>query len=124
MEMKELAGRDDVRILVDSFYKKVKEDPLLGPVFAHVNWPQHLPVMYNFWSSVLFAENNYHGNPLKSHMHLPLEQKHFSRWLELFSETLSENFTGGKADEAGLRAKAIAQVFQSRMGLNDQVTVL
>ena len=47
---------DHVRLLVDSFYAKIRVDPLLGGIFNGViqdRWPQHLAKMYTFWGSVL-----------------------------------------------------------------------
>jgi hemoglobin len=116
-ENQDIVTRQDLIVLVNSFYEKVKADPLLGPVFSHVNWPRHLPIMYNFWCSMLLGEITYKGNPLQSHLHLPIGAEHFSQWLQLFKETVDENFTGEKADETKMRAQAIAGVFQHKMGL-------
>lgn len=117
MEKQDILTRNDLTILVDSFYEKVKSDSLLGPVFGHVDWPKHLPIMYNFWCSMLLGEGSYTGNPLQSHLNLAIERSHFDRWLKLFKETVDENFTGEKADETKMRAQAIAGVFQHKMGL-------
>ena len=60
----DITSEADIRLLVDGFYAKVVEDALLGPVFngfAHVDWPRHLPVMYDFWSSLLLGTTRYHG---------------------------------------------------------------
>lgn len=113
----DIKTRADVKLLVDSFYDKVKADALLGPVFAHVNWPHHLPVMYNFWSSVLFGDMTYSGNPLAKHLHLKIGKEHFVRWLELFMATVNENFEGFNASEAKSRARTVADLFQFKMGL-------
>lgn len=115
--MTEIQSRDDIKVLVDRFYDKVKADPTIGPVFSHVDWPHHLPIMYNFWSSMLLGDRSYMGNPFQKHMPLPLKREHFQRWLELFMETVDENFTGEKADEVKMRANNIAGVFQHRLGL-------
>ena len=61
----DITNRDDIKLLVDDFYKKVQADELLGPVFSHVNWPHHLPIMYDFWSSMLLGDQSYRGNPLQ-----------------------------------------------------------
>lgn len=114
----DIRQRDDIKILVDNFYQKVNADELLGPVFSHVDWPHHLPVMYNFWSSMLLGDQSYKGNPLQKHLPLPIEKSHFGRWLELFRETVNERFEGEYAEEIKMRAQAIAGVFQTRMGLN------
>lgn len=114
---KDILQREDVKILVDRFYDKVKSDELLGPVFSHVDWPHHLPIMYNFWSSMLLGDQSYSGNPLQKHLPLPIDKNHFNRWLVLFKEAVDENFKGEKADEVKIRADSIAKIFQFKMGL-------
>jgi hemoglobin len=113
----EINTRADIEVLVNSFYTKVNRDPLLMPVFAHVDWPEHLPVMYAFWSSILFGDQSYHGSPFQKHMSLPIGTPHFSRWLEFFLEAVDEHFSGEKAIEVKERAQHIANVFQFKMGL-------
>lgn len=113
----DIKQREDIIMLVDKFYEKVKSDPLLGPVFRHVDWPTHLPIMYDFWSSMLLGDQTYRGNPLQRHLHLAIERDHFSQWLALFKETVNENFEGEKAEEVKMRAQSIAGIFQLKMGL-------
>ncbi|MBF8965328.1 group III truncated hemoglobin [Pontibacter sp. FD36] len=119
--MKEdIRDEQDIKLLVDSFYAKVNEDDLLGPVFngfAKVNWEHHLPIMYSFWSSVLFGTMAYKGQPFPKHMHLPVDRQHFARWVVLFTETADELFEGDKTKELKQKATSIAQVFQMKMGL-------
>ena len=118
--MEDIRTMDDIKQLVDRFYDKVNQDELLSPVFndiARVNWAKHLPVMYNFWGSILLSAASYSGQPFPKHMALPISGEHFGRWIQLFLETIDENFEGPKAEEAIQRAHAIAMVFQSRMGL-------
>jgi len=117
MEKQDIISRKDLTMLVDSFYEKVKSDSLLSSVFSHVDWPKHLPIMYNFWCSMLLGETSYKGNPLQSHLNLAIETKHFDQWLKLFKGTVDEHFIGEKAEETKIRAQAIAGVFQHKMGL-------
>ncbi len=109
--------RSDIEKLVNDFYGKVQNDQLLGPVFRHVDWPHHLPVMYDFWSSILLGDQSYRGNPLQKHLPLPIEGKHFDQWLKLFTETVNENFAGDKAEEVKMRAESIAGIFQLKLGI-------
>lgn len=111
---------EDIKRLVDAFYVKVNSDELLAPIFneaAEVDWPAHLPTMYRFWDSLLLGAGSYQGAPFPKHSVLPIQQKHFERWLTLFVETLNENFAGGKSDEAKARAVSIADTFARRMGV-------
>ena len=116
---KDIVHRDDVKILVDNFYDKVKGDPLLGPVFNQVNWPHHLPIMYDFWSSMLLGDATYQGNPLQKHLPLRLRREHFDQWLAFFTKTIDENFSGEKAEEAKDRARSIAGIFQFKLGIKE-----
>ena len=114
---KDITSRQDIQILVDNFYDKVKVDDLLGPVFANLDWPHHLPTMYNFWSSMLLGDQSYRGNPLEKHLRLAITSEHFNCWLKLFKETVNETFSGEKAEEVKIRADSIAGIFQLKMGL-------
>lgn len=113
----DIVAHAEVKVMVDLFYEKVKCDELLGPLFGHIDWAHHLPIMYNFWSSMLLGDRSYRGNPLQRHLHLPIDRNHFQRWLMLFKETVDENFQGEKAEEVKIRATAIAGVFQMKMGI-------
>lgn len=115
--LKDLVTRKDIEILVDSFYRRVNADPLLAPRFSHVDWQKHLPVMYNFWASMMLGEQSYRGNPFEKHASLPIGQEHFTMWLKIFIDTVDENFVGSKAEEIKMRAQNIAQVFQHKMNL-------
>lgn len=113
----DINNRQDIEKLVGRFYEKVRTDTLLGPVFSHVDWPKHLPVMYDFWSSMMLGEQSYRGNPFQKHVGLPIRKEHFEQWVRLFVETVNENFTGSKADEIKNRAQTIAGVFQHKLGI-------
>ncbi|MFZ6012702.1 MAG: group III truncated hemoglobin [Bacteroidota bacterium] len=114
MDIKE---REDIEKLVNQFYKKVQADPLLAPLFGHVDWTKHLPLMHNFWASMVLGEYSYQGNPFQKHANLPLKQEHFSQWILLFIETVDQNFKGQKANEIKDRARNIARIFQHKMGI-------
>ncbi len=79
--------------LVDRFYAAVRDDALLGPIFADriADWPTHLARMKAFWSSVLHNSGSYSGSPMQKHLAIPgLERAHFERWLALFRATLAD----------------------------------
>lgn len=116
----DIATEADIKLLVDSFYQKVNEDELLGPIFndvAEVDWAEHLPIMYRFWGSLLFRSNSYQGQPWPKHAVLPVKPTHFNRWLSLFKKTVDEHFDGPKAMEAKNAAASIADTFQNRLQL-------
>jgi hemoglobin len=82
---------ESIAELVDAFYIKVRDDRLLGPVFAGAignAWGPHLEKMNRFWSSVLLDSRVYKGDPMAIHQQLPgLTEDHFERWLQLWRET-------------------------------------
>jgi hemoglobin len=115
---RDINTREDVVRMVDLFYDKVRQDELLSPVFSHLDWPKHMPVMYSFWSSILLGDQSYQGNPFQKHIGLPIESIHFDRWLGLFTATVRECAEGPVADEAVNRATTIAALFRHKLGLH------
>ncbi len=111
---KDVITRPDIEQLINSFYERVRNDELLSPLFNHVNWPEHLPVMYNFWSSLLLGDQSYQGSPFQKHLPLAIDARHFQQWLSLFTQTVDEHFTGEKADEVKSRAQSIAALWQHK----------
>ncbi|MGV3705655.1 MAG: group III truncated hemoglobin [Arcticibacter sp.] len=114
---KDLESREDIELLVNSFYNKVQEDELIGYIFtdvARVNWDHHLPKMYDFWETILFGKKGFKGNPMEVHFKLdkihPLEQKHFDRWKEIFYEVVDQHFSGEMALLAKQKASSIADL--------------
>lgn len=119
-QIKDIQDENDIKIVVDQFYNKVNKDPLLSPFFnqyVHMDWSKHLPVMYDFWSSILLGSMKYTGLPFPKHLNLPMEKIHFDQWLNLFSQTIDENFQGSMAEEAKKRASMIAKTFQYKLGI-------
>lgn len=109
---------DDIRLLVDSFYAKVREDALIGPIFQGViqdRWPEHLEKMYRFWQTVLFDKHTYSGSPFPPHANLPISKSHFDAWLDLWHETVDQFFQGEKADEAKWRGDKMAAMFLAKI---------
>jgi hemoglobin len=94
--------------LVERFYARVRQDPLLGPVFdgAIDDWPEHLDRLSAFWSSVMLTSGRYKGRPLPAHLRHgdAMTSDRFERWLALWKESTSEMFAPEAA--AALQAKA------------------
>ena len=106
-------GIDEAMIerLVHGFYAKVRADPLLGPVFEAriTNWTPHLAQMCAFWSSVALMTGRYHGQPMQKHLRLPVDARHFDRWLELFVATTGELCPPAVAEHFITAARRIAE---------------
>lgn len=103
--------------LVTTFYGRIRNDALLGPIFeARVtDWDVHLKKMCAFWSSVALMSGRYSGQPMQAHLPLPVDQTHFDRWLQLFEETAVELCTPAGAAHFTERARRIAESL--RMGI-------
>lgn len=123
--LSDIASRTDIERLVDGFYERVRGDAVLGPVFddvAHTDWARHLPRMYDFWEGVLFGVTGFQGDPLAVHLALarrvPLGDREFGRWLDVFQETVGTLFHGPCADDVKARASRIAAVMQHHLSRN------
>jgi hemoglobin len=108
---------NDIKLLVNTFYDVAKQDDLIGPVFnAKIqDWDRHLNIMYSFWETVLLDAYTYKGTPFNQHKDLPINDQHFDRWIQLFSNVVDENFAGPHAENAKLRAKQFGTIFWSKM---------
>lgn len=114
----DIATLDDIKLLVNTFYNKVRQDELLGPIFNGIiqdRWPQHLEKMYRFWQTVLLGNQTYFGAPFPPHAKLPVNRLHFDTWLGLWNESIDEFFSGTIADEAKWRGDKMAVMFLSKI---------
>jgi hemoglobin len=90
-----LVGVDEalIRRQVHTFYARVREHPVLGPVFndAISDWDEHLAKLCDFWSSVLLVTGRFRGSPMAAHARRPtIRDEHFPLWLDLFEQTARE----------------------------------
>lgn len=110
---------EQLELLVDRFYAKVREDMVLGPVFnaAIDDWPEHLERLSAFWSSVMLTTGRYKGNPMAAHLkHVhAIVPAMFERWLELWRETAREILS--EVGAAGVIAKAERIAESLQLGL-------
>ncbi len=118
----DIADRQDVSDLIVAFYHCAFQDDLLGPIFidvAKLDLDAHLPIMCDFWETVLFKTGTYKRNALQVHKALhqesPLTPEHFGRWLEIWNRTVDEMYVGEKADVAKVQATRIAWSISRRL---------
>jgi hemoglobin len=106
-------SEDDIGLLVDRFYKKIRADLVLGPIFEAAipgDWAPHLSTMRDFWSSAMLTTGRYKGNPVVAHLQIDgIAPPLFDRWLELFGETCCELFVGSAAEAFRTKAARIAE---------------
>src|SRR5689334_10572613 len=119
-------GIDDAMIekLVRAFYGKIRKDPLLGPVFEAriADWEPHLKRMCAFWSSVALMSGVYSGRPMEKHLPLPVDARHFDRWLAVFEETACEVCPPVAAEHFIERAHRVAESLE--LGIAGSLRVL
>lgn len=115
---KEIENIEDIKLLVNTFYAKVREDDQLGHIFndrIQDRWPEHLEKMYRFWQTVLLDEHTYYGAPFVPHAQLPVVKEHFNQWIELFFGTVDELFIGEKAERAKWQGERMAEMFHMKI---------
>ncbi len=116
--MSQITNKDDVSLLVHTFYDKIRQHELLGPIFnGHITeeqWPVHLSKLTDFWESNLFGVRTFRGSPSKAHVNVDknlnhtISQNHFAQWLQLWFETIDELFEGKLADKAKEMARRMS----------------
>jgi len=111
----DIKSRDDIKSLLVKFYQEAQHDEVIGEKFININMDEHIEVIVNFWDSIIFGTNTYQGDPFGKHISMGLEEKHFTRWLKLFTDLIDKHYQGQNADEMKLRGKTIAQIFQHKL---------
>ncbi len=118
----DIKNKEDIKLVVDTFYKRVSHDPLIGHLFTEtfkVNWEKHLPKMYDFWENVLFMSGGYSGNPMAVHSRIhhvaTLNKEYFGRWKRLWLLSVNKHFKGPTADLAKKKATSIAAIMQYKL---------
>jgi hemoglobin len=106
----------DIARLVPAFYARVRQDPLLGPIFdgAIEDWPHHLVKLQDFWSSVMLTSGRYKGQPMAAHVRHEesLTNEAFDRWLDLWRQTTDELLEPAAAAALQEKASRIAESLQ------------
>lgn len=110
--------------LVHTFYARVREDVLIGPIFEErvMSWNTHLARMCAFWQSVTLASGLYQGQPMRKHLPLPVDGRHFDRWLELFEATAHDVCPPDAAEVFIAKARRIAESLE--LGIASSAGVL
>ena len=118
----DITSREDIDHLLRHFYGLAMEDEVIGYLFtdvAHLDLEAHLPVIGNFWESVLLQRPVYQGNPMRLHQALhavsALRAEHFQRWFALWSDSVDALFAGDVATEAKRRAAIVAEAMQHHL---------
>lgn len=118
----DIKNRADIIRLVDQFYEQVLVDETIGHIFTDVvkiQLDKHMPVMYDFWCSILLREQSYQGNVMLKHIALnkqvALTEEHFDRWVLLWNHTIKSLYEGPLVDEAIRRVEAMKQLMMFKV---------
>jgi hemoglobin len=110
---------EDLHDILVTFYATIGSDPLLAPYFANVDMAAHMPVIVQFWSTIVFNTQRYSGNAFRPHLDMPgLTAEHFARWVAALESTVSDRFSGMRADHMKKMAHRIAYSMQLRLGIS------
>ena len=120
--MKDIESRQDLELLMQTFYQKLLKDEGVNYIFtdiAKINLEQHLPIITDFWEQNILNTGTYKNNVLKIHQDLngkvKLSEEHFSIWLRHFDQTVDTLFSGEKANTIKTRALSIATVMKIKL---------
>ncbi len=116
---KDIQNREDVNLLVNTFYSAIRKHEILGPIFnkrltSNEIWDAHLIKLTDFWETNLFGVIKFKGNPMKAHqetdksMKYSITQDHFYQWLMLWNSTIDSLFEGKRANLAKGKARRMS----------------
>jgi len=125
----DIKNREDISLLVETFYIKIRKDEVLGPIFNTIikDWESHLILLTDFWETQLLLIRTYRGNPIAAHqevddkMNHSITSEHFGLWLNLWFETLDDLFEGETAWIAKNRAQKMSTMLFMEMFKNRSV---
>ena len=119
---KDIENRNDIETVLVSFYQKAFADELIGRFFTEVvplDLATHLPVITDFWETVILNKQVYRKNVMQIHQHIhqlsSIKKEHLDRWVEIFTITIGEHFTGEKASLMKQRAASIATLMDIKL---------
>lgn len=126
MEKREIKDREDVALLVTTFYKAIRKDMYLAPYFTGMiaNWETHMAHLTDFWCGQLFFDVGYEGNPMEKHRKVDsffnhnMNESHFKAWLDLWVSVLEENFNGENVEILKNKAQRMANAIHMDMFMN------
>lgn len=120
---KDIENRDDIYLLVKTFYVKLMTDDVVSHFFEDFrdshHLETHLQTLVNFWDNILFYSGGYRKNAMQPHLDLhkkkPFKSIHFDHWLSSFNSSVDELFEGDLAHTAKSRALSIATVMKIKI---------
>lgn len=98
-------GREGITAMVAAFYRRVKTDDLIGPMYPDDDWEGSEERLRDFLCFRLLGETAYllkRGHPRLRMRHAPFSigEEERDRWLELMEEAMEESEVTGETREA------------------------
>ncbi len=125
MMKRDLENRGDIEMVLQAFYQKATQDPVIGHFFTKViklDIQQHIPVIAGFWEAVLFGSRTYSKNVMEVHQHIhqlsSIKKEHLDRWVQLFTQTIDQFYEGEKATLMKQRGASIATLMDIKLNHN------
>ncbi|KPM46900.1 group III truncated hemoglobin [Jiulongibacter sediminis] len=119
--MRDIESREDVKLLVDTFYSYVHQDEKMAPVFKmpKEQFERHLERTYNFWDNWLFRTGSYQGGLMWAHieknMSYPITTELFERWLAHWFRSADELFKGENTEILKSKALELGQIMNAKL---------
>ncbi len=121
-QLNDIRDRADLENFLWAFYNKALADDLIGRFFTEVvplDLETHIPVIADFWESVVFNARGYRKNVMEVHQHInalsAIKAEHLDRWVEIFTATADELFEGEKSTLMKQRARSIATLMNIKL---------
>jgi hemoglobin len=112
--MNDIKSREDITLLINTFYSDLLQVEEIKPVFAGIDFPAHIPHIVSFWSLVLLDEEGYKTNVFDKHINLPIKAHMFDIWLAAWIRTVDSLFKGEVAELAKQRAISLTYTFKAK----------
>jgi hemoglobin len=114
-----------VRQVIDAFYAKVRQDPILAPVFNGIikdDWPAHIERIFAFWLTATRLGSGYDGRAfMPAHLkHGAIRAEQLPQWLLLFRETAREHCPPDAADVLIDTAERMADSIRMSLARRDE----
>ncbi len=108
-----IGGHEGILKLITSFYAKVRQHSVLGPIFNEriADWPQHLEKIAGFWSGMTGGPMLYAGG-MGRHFSLGIGDAHFTEWLGLWDENARTLLPESEAAEVSELAHSVGSDLQ------------
>ena len=123
----DIQDRSDIRKLVTAFYERLLKEEDFRHIFLEVMQVDilaHIDRLMDFWESTLFQAGKYKGDTVEAHLEVHHQHRlnagHFSKWLEIFNETVNDLFEGRIATQAKQKASALATIIRLKIDKLEQ----